>query len=88
MKSFDVEISGSMGFYMVYPISIAAHDWVADNVEVEATFGGGFAVDSTTYVEDIALGMLRDGLTVSVNYAEAYEGEGETVCLRKEDSSV
>lgn len=58
---FTVMNYGSL--VMVTPLSDAAQEWIAENVDQEGWqwFGGGLAVEHR-YADDLIDGMLNDGL--------------------------
>lgn len=63
----DIKIVGSGSLYMVYPQTEAAKEWVEENVEVpEYGSVDSFSVEHR-YIEDLTIGMLNEGFTVSLN---------------------
>lgn len=60
-----VERDGPMAsLFLFFPLTCAATDWIEEHIPEDATwFGAGLVVEHR-YAEDIALGMLADGLRV------------------------
>lgn len=78
----DFTVSGQMGFYIVYPNTEAACEWVEEHVPVGPTLGDGFAVDGTNRVIDLCIGAINDGLTVKNDQGELEVKSGELLVKR------
>jgi len=61
----DVQVTREPGgsLFLFCPLTCAATDWIEEHVP-EATWFGASIVVEHRYAEDLALGMLADGLRV------------------------
>lgn len=60
----DFTLRGGGSVYLLFPDSIAAEEWIADNIQPGAlTLGNGIAIEWRC-VDDICNGIVNDGLTV------------------------
>lgn len=64
--TFDVEFSDHGSLWLVHLHTEAAQDWVATNVQDDATWHGETLVVEPRYVEPLVKGMQLDGLTVGL----------------------
>jgi hypothetical protein len=64
-KQPDVLVHGGGSVFHVEPVSLAAREWVDENVPLEAWqwLGSGFGVEHR-YIGDLVDGMRGDGLLV------------------------
>lgn len=72
----DITVQGQ-GVYSVFPLTVAAREWVERNVSLEPWqwLGQSFVVESG-YIEALTRGMVRDALTVQVNGRSVKMGTG------------
>ena len=57
----DVVVSYHGSICLVEPISDAAKDWIAENVDPNAQWFGNALVVEPRYVDDLVLGMIDNG---------------------------
>lgn len=50
--------------FLFHPLTCAATEWIEENVGGETQWIGGALAVETRYAEDLALGMMADGLRV------------------------
>ena len=60
----DAQIENHGSLFLVQPLTPAANLWIKANVSDEAIFYGSALVVEPRYVENLAEGMIADGLTV------------------------
>lgn len=64
VKPVDVQVSGEGGIFLFEPLTLAAAEWIRENVSTEATWYAGALVVEHRYAEELARGMGADGLEV------------------------
>jgi hypothetical protein len=55
---------GATAIYLLHPLTDAAHEWVRERLPDDAQRWCGAVVVEHRYIEDIARGIVADGLTV------------------------
>ena len=60
----DVEVRNEGTIFLFRPLTEAAREWLAENVDEEAMYYGEFLVVEHRYADDLAQGMIDDGLEV------------------------
>jgi hypothetical protein len=61
----DVEVNDQGSIVLVTPMSEAATDWIAENVQDGATYWGPSLVVEHRFADDLIAGMQSDGLEVA-----------------------
>lgn len=63
-KTVDVRVDNHGSIFLFEPLTPAATNWISENVDEQAQwFAGALAVEHR-YAQDLASGMMADGLVV------------------------
>jgi hypothetical protein len=79
----DIEIWNATSFYMLQPVTDAGQLWVSRNISDALRLGDSVPIEPR-YIEDIALGIMQAGLSLSVDGhpSKLVEIDGELEMVR------
>jgi hypothetical protein len=64
MEQPDVRVQDEGSLFILFPLTVAAREWIDGNLGETQTWGSEGVVVEPGYVLQIMRGMVRDGLTI------------------------
>lgn len=79
---YDFQVEGDDSVCILVPTTADAAAWVDEHISDEAMQWGNGVVIEHRYVQDVCLGILDDGLTITKDSKEMFVGQGAGLFLK------